>query len=486
MACLCPLVCPQLLPCCLRCCPHVECESFGRVTVEGMAASLPQLATSCGGTLEIVQNNVTGLLHPPPSAGEAADAQLLQHILRLDRRTAAGRALGERMGIAGCRQVLTDFLPRQFHDSAEALLRQVADAAAAADMAAAAGQGAAPGDGLTPGAAAMLPSGWAASFMPSPANQARVVQRDMRWSWEELPVANFVAENSVGFQSGSKLFILNSGTMFNGSADVLPRTLMSVDLSSPKRPTFRPNESAAWPADLAETHYGTALVGGRHLFVAGGQKGGDCSPATRAGYRLDMQTMKMQAIPDLPEPRYSPSLALLGDGRLHAFGGLLPDRATPAREHWSLAVNADGNTGGAWITEPPLPAYLGGSHATVVELQPQVLPTLRCTVGAASARSRRQDSALFVSGQHYDGWLSRMLWLYNATEDSWARVGHAPVYIRDHVCGLHNGRLFMALGRQGADNGLSYEPGPLSGRQFWAALPQKLASGAAPSQEDSQ
>ncbi len=60
------------------------------------------------------------------------------------------------------------------------------------------------------------------------------------------------------------------------------------------------------------------------------------------------------------------------------------------------------------------------------------------------------DSALVVSGQHYDGWLSRMLWLYNATEDSWARVGHAPVYIRDHVCGLPNGRLFMALGRQGA------------------------------------
>lgn len=145
-----------------------------------MAASLPQLATSCGGTLEIVQHNVTGLLHPPPSAGEAADAQLLEHILRLDRRTAAGRALSERLGIAGCRQVLTDFLPRQFHDSAEALLRQVADAAAAADMAAAAGQGAAPGDGLTPGAAAMLPSGWAASFMPSPGNQARVVQRDMR------------------------------------------------------------------------------------------------------------------------------------------------------------------------------------------------------------------------------------------------------------------------------------------------------------------
>jgi len=31
---------------------------------------------------------------------------------------------------------------------------------------------------------------------------------------------------------------------------------------------------------------------------------------------------------------------MLGDGRLHAFGGLLPDRATPAREHWSLDVHA--------------------------------------------------------------------------------------------------------------------------------------------------
>ncbi len=38
--------------------------------------------------------------------------------------------------------------------------------------------------------------------------------------------------------------------------------------------------------------------------------------------------------------RYSPTLAMLGDGRLHAFGGLLPDRATPAREHWSLDVHA--------------------------------------------------------------------------------------------------------------------------------------------------
>lgn len=85
-----------------------------------------------------------------------------------------------------------------------------------------------------------------------------------------------------------------------------------------------------------------------------------------------------------------------------------------------------------------------------------------------------QDAALVVGGQHYDGWLSRTMWMYNATEDSWARVGDAPVYSRGHVCGLQHGRLFMTLGQQGQEHGLSYEPGPLSARQFWAALPREL------------
>lgn len=59
------------------------------------------------------------------------------------------------------------------------------------------------------------------------------------------------------------------------------------------------------------------------------------------------------------------------------------------------------------------------------------------------------DTALVVGGQHYADWLSSTLWLYNATEDSWARVGQAPLYSRGHVCGLHDGRLFMTLGQQG-------------------------------------
>lgn len=68
-------------------------------------------------------------------------------------------------------------------------------------------------------------------------------------------------------------------------------------------------------------------------------------------------------LPHLPTPaccicRYSPALAMLGDGRLHVFGGLLPDRSTPAREHWSLGVKAGEMPAAfSWLGSmwPPLP-----------------------------------------------------------------------------------------------------------------------------------
>ena len=130
------------------------------------------------------------------------------------------------------------------------------------------------------------------------------------------------------------------------------------------------------------------------------------------------------------------------------------------------------------------------------------------------------DSALVVGGQHYKGWLSRFVWLYNATEDSWTRVGQLPVHARGQACALHAGRLLVTLGQQGmgetrvewtgweagrsyeaprracpgsrsaaainqpprtrcpapaAEGGLAPEPGLPSARQFLAPLPLELA-----------
>uniref|UniRef100_A0A1D1YK87 Capsular polysaccharide biosynthesis glycosyltransferase CapM n=2 Tax=Anthurium amnicola TaxID=1678845 RepID=A0A1D1YK87_9ARAE len=57
-------------------------ETFGRVTIEAMAFGLPVLGTDAGGTREIVEDKVTGLLHPIGREGNMALAQNLQFLLR--------------------------------------------------------------------------------------------------------------------------------------------------------------------------------------------------------------------------------------------------------------------------------------------------------------------------------------------------------------------------------------------------------------------
>ncbi|CAN8259171.1 unnamed protein product [Cochlearia groenlandica] len=57
-------------------------ETFGRVTIEAMAYGLPVLGTDAGGTREIVEHNVTGLLHPVGRQGNKVLAQNLLFLLR--------------------------------------------------------------------------------------------------------------------------------------------------------------------------------------------------------------------------------------------------------------------------------------------------------------------------------------------------------------------------------------------------------------------
>ncbi|KAL3375453.1 hypothetical protein AABB24_006761 [Solanum stoloniferum] len=56
-------------------------ETFGRVTIEAMAFGLPLLGTDAGGTKEIVEHNVTGLLHSLGRPGTQNLANNLQYLL---------------------------------------------------------------------------------------------------------------------------------------------------------------------------------------------------------------------------------------------------------------------------------------------------------------------------------------------------------------------------------------------------------------------
>lgn len=55
-------------------------------------------------------------------------------------------------------------------------------------------------------------------------------------------------------------------------------------------------------------------------------------------------------------------------GNVLATAFCVPSRITP---HPPACLLADGSTDSAWAVEQPLPMYLGGSHGTVVELQPR-------------------------------------------------------------------------------------------------------------------
>ncbi|CAN0878278.1 Protein MLN51 homolog [Linum grandiflorum] len=56
-------------------------ETFGRVTIEAMAFGLPVVGTDAGGTKEIVEQNVTGLLHPVGRQGSRVLAENLRYLM---------------------------------------------------------------------------------------------------------------------------------------------------------------------------------------------------------------------------------------------------------------------------------------------------------------------------------------------------------------------------------------------------------------------
>lgn len=83
-------------------------ETFGRVTIEAMAFGLPVLGTDAGGTKEIVEHNVTGLLHPLGRAGTRVLAQNLQFLLKNPQ-------IREQMGAEGRKKVKKMYLKRHMY-----------------------------------------------------------------------------------------------------------------------------------------------------------------------------------------------------------------------------------------------------------------------------------------------------------------------------------------------------------------------------------
>ena len=81
--------------------PSVWEEPFGRVVVEGMAAGLPVVGTATGGSAEILQDDVNGLVFPVEDSGALADRllRLVGNPALYARLAHAGRETSQRFDL---------------------------------------------------------------------------------------------------------------------------------------------------------------------------------------------------------------------------------------------------------------------------------------------------------------------------------------------------------------------------------------------------
>ncbi|KAF2324617.1 hypothetical protein GH714_015674 [Hevea brasiliensis] len=93
-------------------------ECFGRITIEAMAFQLPVLGTAAGGTMEIVLNGTTGLLHP---VGKEGATPLANNIVKL--ATHVERRLT--MGKKGYERVKENFLEHHMSHRIALVLKEV-------------------------------------------------------------------------------------------------------------------------------------------------------------------------------------------------------------------------------------------------------------------------------------------------------------------------------------------------------------------------
>ncbi|TKY75184.1 N-acetyl-alpha-D-glucosaminyl L-malate synthase [Spatholobus suberectus] len=93
-------------------------ECFGRITIEAMAFRLPVLGTAAGGTMEIVVNGTTGLLHP---VGKEGVTPLAKNIVKLATHVEKRLTMGKK----GYERVKERFLEHHMSHRIATVLKEV-------------------------------------------------------------------------------------------------------------------------------------------------------------------------------------------------------------------------------------------------------------------------------------------------------------------------------------------------------------------------
>ena len=216
--------------------------------------------------------------------------------------------------------------------------------------------------------------------------------------------------------------------------------------------------STGAPMPTPVTHMGAAVVDD-DIWIVAGFVGNHPGVATAQVQIYNTVTNTWRAGPDLPNPRGS-GAAVYNNGKLHFFGGLLPDRKTDVGEHYVLDVT---DIGTGWQAAASLPNprnHLSGAS----------VDGLVYAIGGQYGHDAGVDDQKFLDA-------------YDPATDTWTRMADLPSDRSHFEPGtlVHNGKIIIVGGRRGnfffADV-TEYDPAT----NTWSErcpLPEKLLAPAA-------
>lgn len=265
--------------------------------------------------------------------------------------------------------------------------------------------------------------------------------------WNDLATSSLSKVEAQSAKVNGKLYVLAgflSGLKITGETEIYDPTSDTWTIGAPM------------PTPV--THMGAVVVGDE-IWILAGFEGDHPGVATDKVQIYNTVSNQWRDGPSLPNPRGS-GAAAYNDGKIHFFGGLLPDRKTDVGEHYILDIE-DQSAG--WISAA-------------------ALPNPRNHLSAASVNGL----VYAIGGQYgHDGGVQDQNFVdaYNPQTDEWTRVAGLPT-ARSHFepgTMVHNNKIIIVGGRQGGiffDNVSEYDPATNQWTER-CPLPSKLLAPAA-------
>lgn len=349
------------------------------------------------------------------------------------------------------------------------------------------------------------------SLMRSQAREFRSRRRTDELQWRPLQPMRYRRVESAIAVAGERVLVIA------GYGNGLDEVLHHIDRFDLRRGRWL--EPIAMPPGSASSHLGCTCVENRWLYLAGGQVGPQCRPATDQVWALEIEHGNWHALPSLPEVRYAPILLHATD-RLHAIGGTGPERPRGRCEHWSLGVRDGHATEPSWREEPPIP--IAGTHRGGVEIGEDLFvfggqqgdaqtfpndPAFTCDLrdlgGPVFGDSFRFSTAdrswhaiapiphpvshtdtsvtthgrmaIVVGGSRDPNMCGDLVQCYEPDLDRWHLLGHLPRPMKN-VAATAAGDALLLFGGQRSRNREDLSNGPIL-REAWSApLPSRVVS----------